>query len=63
MTWELGKLTLKILEAEIDPERLRVLQEELSCLGDLGGRLRLRKRKARNCARYPMSMPPLTFNT
>ena len=63
MTWELGKLPLKILEAEIDPERLRILQEELSCLGDLRGRLRLRECKTRNCARYPMSMPPLTFST
>jgi hypothetical protein len=39
------KLFFKILKAEIDAERLRVLQEKFSCLGDLRRRLRLYKCK------------------
>jgi hypothetical protein len=58
-----GKFFLKILEAEVHAERLRVLQEKFPCLGDLRGRLRLHKYKSRNCPRYPISMPPLTLNT
>jgi len=57
------KLLLKVLEAEVDAERLRVLQEKFPRLGDLRGRLDLRKCKSRNCPRYPMSMPPFTLKT
>jgi len=60
---KLRKLLLKILEAKIHAERLRVLQEKLSRLGELRGRLRLHQRKPRNCPRYPISMPPLTLST
>ena len=58
-----GKFLLKILEAEVHAQRLRVFQEKFPCLRDLCGRLRLRKGKIRICPRYPMSMPPLTLNT
>jgi hypothetical protein len=60
---KLRQFLLKTLKAEIDAERLRILQKEFTRLGDLRGRLRLRKRKSRNGPRYPMSMPPLTLNT
>lgn len=58
-----GKLLLKILKAQIDAERSRVLQEKFARLGDLRGRLRLHQCKSRDGVRYPISMPPLTLKT
>ena len=57
------KLWLEILKAEIDAERLGILQEQFARLRDLRGRLPLRERESRDGPRYPMSMPPFTFNT
>jgi hypothetical protein len=45
-TRKAGKFLLKILETEVDAERLRVLQEKFPRLGDLRGRLHLGKRKS-----------------
>ena len=58
-----GELLLEILEAEIDAERLCVLQEKFPSLRDLRGRLCLNQAKTGNCPCYPISIPPLTLNT
>ena len=60
---KLSQLLRKILEAQVYAERLLVLAEKFARLGDLRGRLRLHQCKSGDGPRYPISMPPLTFNT
>ena len=57
------KFFLEILEAKIDPERLRVFQKKFARLCNVRGRLRLHQCESGNCPSYPMSMPPLTLST
>ena len=48
MAGKFRELHFEILEAEVDAERLRVLQKELAHLCNLRGSLRLRKYKSWN---------------
>jgi hypothetical protein len=60
---ESGEFLIEALEAQAEAKRLGVFEKEFAHLRDVGGRFRLCDRQARDCARYPINMPPFTFNT
>ncbi len=58
-----GQFLIEVLEAKTEAERFGILEEKLTRLDDLAGRLSLRNRQSRDGVSYPMSMPPFTFST
>ena len=58
-----SQFLLEVLKAEIDAERLRILQKQFADLCDLRSRFRLPECKSRDGPGYPMSMPPFTLST
>ena len=59
-----SELFVEALKAETKAERLSILEEELTCLGNLGRRISLQDERSQiPIPSYPINMPPFTFST
>ena len=57
------ELLIEVLKAKTEAERMRVFEKQLPRPLDLLRAFGLRQHQPGECARYPISMPPLTLST